>query len=151
MWITTLGLPLARRLGDRRSPTSTVKYGAYCGTVPRCAAAAPLPCVLDFPIAAVPPLHSPCGRVSGEGRVRGPRQKPRPILGRASRGRPQMAKEKFDIQQHVTNAIIKAIEDGAAPWRQPWTGGGAVSTPTERSMSAMALASRVQAMVCMRE
>ncbi|MCI5110083.1 MAG: zincin-like metallopeptidase domain-containing protein [Marivita sp.] len=37
-----------------------------------------------------------------------------------------MAKEKFDIQQHVTNAIIKAIEDGAAPWRQPWTGGGAV-------------------------
>ncbi|MCI5111611.1 MAG: zincin-like metallopeptidase domain-containing protein [Marivita sp.] len=40
-----------------------------------------------------------------------------------------MAKEKFDIQQHVTNAIIKAIEDGVAPWRQPWTGGSGAVFP----------------------
>lgn len=32
-----------------------------------------------------------------------------------------MAK-KFDIQQHVTDSIIEAMEAGCPPWRQPWTG-----------------------------
>lgn len=29
---------------------------------------------------------------------------------------------KFDIKETVTNSIIKAIEEGTAPWRSPWTG-----------------------------
>lgn len=28
---------------------------------------------------------------------------------------------QFDIQQHVTDSIIGAIEAGTPPWRQPWT------------------------------
>lgn len=38
-----------------------------------------------------------------------------------------MAKERFDIKQHVTEAIIEEIEAGTPPWRKPWTGetGGA--------------------------
>ncbi|MDV4145828.1 ArdC family protein [Shimia sp. FJ5] len=32
-----------------------------------------------------------------------------------------MAKQ-FDIQQHVTDSIIEAMEAGTPPWRQPWTG-----------------------------
>lgn len=33
-----------------------------------------------------------------------------------------MAKERFDIRQHVTDTIIAQIEAGTPPWRQPWTG-----------------------------
>ncbi|WP_422033525.1 ArdC family protein [Roseovarius sp.] len=33
-----------------------------------------------------------------------------------------MAKQTFDIQQHVTDSIIEAMEAGTPPWRQPWTG-----------------------------
>jgi len=56
---------------DRRSPTATVKYCASCGAVSSRYAlrAAPPPCPLDFPIAAVPPLPSPGGKVSEEGRA----------------------------------------------------------------------------------
>lgn len=35
-----------------------------------------------------------------------------------------MAKERFDIRQHVTDQIIAQIEAGTPPWRKPWTGGG---------------------------
>ena len=35
-----------------------------------------------------------------------------------------MATEKFDIHQHITDQNIAAINDGCAPWRKPWTGGG---------------------------
>lgn len=38
-----------------------------------------------------------------------------------------MAKQ-FDIQQHVTDSIIEAMEGGCPPWRQPWTGNKAGST-----------------------
>ncbi|MGK8233921.1 ArdC family protein [Roseovarius sp. MS2] len=37
-----------------------------------------------------------------------------------------MAKQ-FDIQQHVTDSIIEAIEAGTPPWRQPWTGSKAAA------------------------
>jgi|TARA_R110002051_G_scaffold154675_4_gene226818 antirestriction protein ArdC len=33
-----------------------------------------------------------------------------------------MAKERFDIKQHVTDTIIAQIEAGTPPWRKPWTG-----------------------------
>lgn len=33
-----------------------------------------------------------------------------------------MAKEHFDIKQHVTDTIIAQIEAGTPPWRKPWTG-----------------------------
>lgn len=33
-----------------------------------------------------------------------------------------MAKERLDIKQHVTNAIIEQIEAGTPPWRKHWTG-----------------------------
>lgn len=38
-----------------------------------------------------------------------------------------MAKERLDIKQQVTDAIITEIEAGTPPWRKPWTGetGGA--------------------------
>ena len=35
-----------------------------------------------------------------------------------------MTKKRFDIKQHVTDAIIAQIEAGTPPWRKPWTGGG---------------------------
>lgn len=38
-----------------------------------------------------------------------------------------MAKQ-FDIQQHVTDSIIEAMEGGCPPWRQPWTGNKAGAT-----------------------
>jgi antirestriction protein ArdC len=34
-----------------------------------------------------------------------------------------MTKQKFSIQQEITDQIIAAIEAGCAPWRKPWTGG----------------------------
>lgn len=33
-----------------------------------------------------------------------------------------MATPKFDVYQHVTDAIISEIEAGTPPWRKPWTG-----------------------------
>ena len=33
-----------------------------------------------------------------------------------------MAKEKFDVYEHVTSEIIAQIEAGTPPWRKPWTG-----------------------------
>jgi len=35
-----------------------------------------------------------------------------------------MAKQKFDIYEHVTNRIISALEEGVVPWRKPWGGVG---------------------------
>ncbi len=32
---------------------------------------------------------------------------------------------KIDIKAHVTNTIIKQIEEGTPPWRKPWTGDAA--------------------------
>jgi len=60
-----------KKEGDRRSPTATEEYCASCGAVSSRYAlrAAPPPCPLDFPIAAVPPLPSPGGKVSEEGRA----------------------------------------------------------------------------------
>jgi len=59
-----------KKEGDRRSPTATVKYCASCGAVSSPSAAGrTTPCPLDFPIAAVPPLPSPGGKVSEEGRA----------------------------------------------------------------------------------
>lgn len=40
-----------------------------------------------------------------------------------------MAKAKFDVYQHVTDTILKEIEQGTPPWRKPWTGGGAAALP----------------------
>jgi antirestriction protein ArdC len=34
-----------------------------------------------------------------------------------------MTTQKFNIYDHITDQIIKAIEEGCAPWRKPWTGG----------------------------
>lgn len=39
-----------------------------------------------------------------------------------------MAKERFDIKQHVTDTIIEQIEAGTPPWRKPWTGDGGVAS-----------------------
>lgn len=33
-----------------------------------------------------------------------------------------MAQTTFDLHEHITNQIIKAIEAGCPPWRKPWTG-----------------------------
>ena len=30
---------------------------------------------------------------------------------------------KFDIHQHITDGIIKALKEGTPPWQKPWTGG----------------------------
>ncbi|KIT16596.1 DNA primase TraC [Jannaschia aquimarina] len=38
-----------------------------------------------------------------------------------------MARERFDIRQHITDRIIAQFEAGAPPWRQPWTGTRAVA------------------------
>ncbi len=41
-----------------------------------------------------------------------------------------MTKAKFDIKQHVTDAIIAQLEAGIPPWRKPWSGGaGGGGTP----------------------
>ncbi|MCY4335885.1 MAG: zincin-like metallopeptidase domain-containing protein [Litoreibacter sp.] len=34
--------------------------------------------------------------------------------------------KKFNLRQHVTDQIIKAMEAGTPPWRQPWTGSTAL-------------------------
>lgn len=37
--------------------------------------------------------------------------------------------ERFDIHQHVTDQIIKALEAGAKPWEQPWRSAGGSLRP----------------------
>ncbi len=35
-----------------------------------------------------------------------------------------MTKQRFDIQQEITDLVIKAIEDGVQPWSRPWATNG---------------------------
>lgn len=44
-----------------------------------------------------------------------------------------MAKERFDIHQHITTQIVTAIEQGAGDFQLPWHQGGQVSRPTNIS------------------
>jgi antirestriction protein ArdC len=32
-------------------------------------------------------------------------------------------KGKFDVYQHITDAILTALDNGTVPWRKPWAGG----------------------------
>ncbi len=40
-----------------------------------------------------------------------------------------MGKSKFNIYQHVTDTIMKELQAGVLPWRQPWSGGAGLSFP----------------------
>lgn len=47
-----------------------------------------------------------------------------------------MAKERFDIKQHVTDTIIEQIEAGTPPWRKPWTGTAGACLPVRHNGEA---------------
>jgi antirestriction protein ArdC len=46
-----------------------------------------------------------------------------------SKSRKSATAERFDVHQHVTDQVIKALEAGTKPWEQPWRSAGGSLRP----------------------